>query len=60
MDTLTLVQSDVKWRIFAHQALSKLKIKGGPGDEANGSEIVKQAGESWVTDAVRATRLVST
>ena len=34
MDTPTLVQNDVTRCIFAHQALSKQKIKRGPGDEA--------------------------
>ena len=35
MDTPTLVESDVRRRIFADQALSKPKIKRGPGAEAN-------------------------
>ena len=34
MDTPMLVESDVRLRIFAYQALSKPKIKRGPGAEA--------------------------
>ena len=34
MDTPKLVESDVTQCIFAYQALSKPKIKGGPGAEA--------------------------
>ena len=32
MDTPTLIRSDLTRRIFIHQALSKQKIKRGPGE----------------------------